>query len=98
MWGIQLSSGYGWSRTSQASARANNLGLTTVDLDAVWNITPQYPVVAYVLAGAGYAWANGLDEHFASPFLLAVLVSQHAILNRRFALAADRIEPRASER
>jgi opacity protein-like surface antigen len=35
-----------------------------VDLDAVWNITPQYPIVAYVLAGAGYAWAN-LDTDIA---------------------------------
>jgi opacity protein-like surface antigen len=24
----------------------------------VWNITLQFPFVAYVLAGAGYAWAN----------------------------------------
>jgi opacity protein-like surface antigen len=24
----------------------------------VWNITPQFPFVVYVLAGAGYAWAN----------------------------------------
>jgi opacity protein-like surface antigen len=30
----------------------------------VWNITPQYPVVAYVLIGAGYAWAN-LDAPIA---------------------------------
>ena len=58
MWGIQLSSGYSWSRASRVPGGADNLGLTTVDLDAVWNITPQYPVVAYVLAGAGYAWAN----------------------------------------
>jgi opacity protein-like surface antigen len=29
-----------------------------VDLDAVWNINPQDPIVAYAVAGAGYAWAN----------------------------------------
>ncbi len=58
MWGIQLSSGYSWSRAARVASGKDDLGLTTVDLDAVWDITPQYPVVAYVLIGAGYAWAN----------------------------------------
>jgi outer membrane beta-barrel protein len=58
MWGVQLSSGYSWSRVSRVQFGENKLGLTTVDLDAVWNITSQFPFVAYVLAGAGYAWAN----------------------------------------
>jgi opacity protein-like surface antigen len=58
MWGVQLSSGYSWSRASRVPIGENKLGVTTVDLDAVWNITPQFPFVAYVLAGAGYAWAN----------------------------------------
>ena len=58
MWGIQLSSGYSWSRAARVASGKDDLGLTTVDLDAVWNITPQYPVVAYVVLGAGYAWAN----------------------------------------
>jgi opacity protein-like surface antigen len=58
MWGVQLSSGYSWSRVSRTPVGDNKLGLTTVDLDAVWNITPQFPFVAYALAGAGYAWAN----------------------------------------
>jgi opacity protein-like surface antigen len=58
MWGVQLSSGYSWSRVSRVQGGENNLGLTTVDLDAVWDITPQFPFVAYALAGAGYAWAN----------------------------------------
>jgi opacity protein-like surface antigen len=57
-WGVQLSSGYSWNRASRIPSGENKLGLTTVDLDAVWNITPQFPFVAYVLAGAGYAWAN----------------------------------------
>ena len=58
MWGVQLSSGYTWSRASRVQFGENKLGLTTVDLDGVWNITPQFPFVAYVLVGAGYAWAN----------------------------------------
>jgi outer membrane protein len=58
MWGVQLSSGYSWSRASRVPVGDNKLGVTTVDLDAVWNITPQFPFVAYVLAGAGYAWSN----------------------------------------
>jgi opacity protein-like surface antigen len=29
-----------------------------VDLDGVWNVTPPFPIVAYVFAGAGYACAN----------------------------------------
>jgi opacity protein-like surface antigen len=58
MWGVQLSSGYSWSRASRVQFGENKLGLTTVDLDAVWNITPQFPFVVYALAGAGYAWAN----------------------------------------
>jgi opacity protein-like surface antigen len=64
MWGVQLSSGYSWSRAARVARGKDDIGLTTVDLDAVWNITPQYPVVAYVLIGAGYAWAN-LDTPFA---------------------------------
>jgi opacity protein-like surface antigen len=58
MWGIQLSSGYSWSRASRVASGRNDLRLTTVDLDAVWNITPQYPIVAYAIIGAGYTWAN----------------------------------------
>jgi len=58
MWGIQLSGGYTPTRAARVAGGGNNLGLTTVDLDAVWNITPQYPIVLYALAGAGYAWAN----------------------------------------
>ena len=57
-WGIQLSGGYSPNRASRVSSGKDNLGLTTVDLDAVWNITPHFPIVGYVLAGAGYAWAH----------------------------------------
>jgi opacity protein-like surface antigen len=58
MWGIQLSGGYSPNRAARVPSGKDNLGLTTVDLDAVWNITPHYPIIGYVLAGAGYAWAN----------------------------------------
>jgi opacity protein-like surface antigen len=64
MWGIQLSSGYSWSRAARVTSGKDDLGLTTVDLDAVWNITTQCPVVAYAIIGAGYAWAN-LDTAIA---------------------------------
>jgi outer membrane beta-barrel protein len=57
MWGVQLSAGYSQNRAARVT-NGNELGLTTVDLDAVWNITPQYLIVGYVVAGAGYAWAN----------------------------------------
>ncbi len=57
-WAIQLSAGYSPNRAARVASGRDDLGLTTVDLDAVWNITPQYPIVAYVLAGVGYAWAN----------------------------------------
>jgi len=64
IWAAQLSSGYSWNRASRVPYGENKLGVTTVDLDAVWNITPQFPFVAYALAGAGYAWAN-LDSPIA---------------------------------
>ena len=58
MWGVQLSGGYSPNRAARVARGKDNLGLTTVDLDAVWNITPHRPIVSYVLAGAGYAWAH----------------------------------------
>jgi opacity protein-like surface antigen len=58
MWGIQVSGGYSPTRAARVASGNDNLGITTVDLDAVWNITPQYPIVAYAFAGGGYAWAN----------------------------------------
>jgi outer membrane protein W len=58
MWGVQLSSGYDPNRASRVTSGNSDLALTTVDFDAVWYITPQYPIVAYAVAGAGYAWAH----------------------------------------
>lgn len=42
MWGIQLSGGYSPNRASRVVSGKDNLGLTTVDLDAVWNITSHH--------------------------------------------------------
>jgi outer membrane beta-barrel protein len=58
MWGMQLSGGYSPNRATRVTSGSTNIGLTTVELDAVWNITPRYPIVAYALAGAGYAWTD----------------------------------------
>jgi outer membrane beta-barrel protein len=58
MWGLQLSGGYSPNRAARVMSGKDNLGLTTVDLDAVWNIMPEYAIVPYVLVGAGYAWAK----------------------------------------
>ena len=62
-WGIQLSGGYSPSRVSRVPAGDLDLGLTTVDLDVLWNITPGFTVdgrtlVPYTEVGVGYAWAN----------------------------------------
>jgi opacity protein-like surface antigen len=58
MWGIQLSAGYTPTRTSRVVSGNSELGLTAADLDAVFNITPDSPLVVYALAGVGYAWAH----------------------------------------
>lgn len=62
-WGIQLSGGYSPSRVGHVLGGDSNLGLTTVDLDVLWNIAPGFTVdghalVPYTEVGAGYAWAN----------------------------------------
>jgi len=61
--GIQLSAGYTPSRAAHAPSGDSDLGLTTVDLDAVWYVIPDYSLAghkfcAYTEAGAGYAWAH----------------------------------------
>jgi outer membrane beta-barrel protein len=58
IWGIQLSAGYTPTRASRVISGDSDLGLTIIDLDAVWNVTPEFPIIVYVLAGAGYAWAQ----------------------------------------
>jgi len=61
MWGLQLAGGYSPSRVAHAASGSSNFVLTTVDVDAVWNITPGYRIVGYTIAGVGYARAN-LDQ------------------------------------
>lgn len=62
-WGIQLSGGYSPGRAGRVVGGDSNLGLTTVDLDVLWNITPGFTVdghtlLPYTEVGIGYAWAN----------------------------------------
>jgi opacity protein-like surface antigen len=58
VWGVQLSAGYTPTRATRVSSGNGELGLTTADLDAVLNITPDSPLVVYALAGMGYAWTH----------------------------------------
>jgi opacity protein-like surface antigen len=65
--GIQLSAGYTPTRAAHLPSGDSDLGLTTVDLDAVWYVIPDYSLAghklcAYTEAGAGYAWAH-LDHN-----------------------------------
>jgi outer membrane beta-barrel protein len=57
-WGVQLSAGYSPGRAGHVRSGDSSFGITTVDLDGVWNFTPGYKVVGYAVAGVGYAWAN----------------------------------------
>jgi opacity protein-like surface antigen len=61
--GIQLSGGYTPTRAGHVASGDSDLGLTTVDLDMVWYVIPDYSLAghrfsAYTEAGAGYAWAH----------------------------------------
>jgi hypothetical protein len=61
--GIQLSAGYTPTRAAHVASGGSDLGLTTVDLDAVWYVIPDYSLAghkfsAYTEAGVGYAWAH----------------------------------------
>jgi outer membrane beta-barrel protein len=62
-WGLQLSAGYSPNRAARVAGGDSNLGLTTADLDVVWNITPGFifgghTLIPYTELGAGYAWAD----------------------------------------
>lgn len=62
-WGLQFSACYSPSRVARVAGGADDLGLTTVDLDVLWNITPGFTVggrtlMPYTEVGFGYAWAN----------------------------------------
>jgi opacity protein-like surface antigen len=61
--GVQLSVGHSPGRASDLPGGPDDLDLTTVDLDALWNITPGFdlaahPFMAYTVVGIGYAWAD----------------------------------------
>jgi outer membrane protein W len=62
-WALQLSAGYSPSRTGHVLGGDGNLGLTTLDLDVLWNITSGltlggHPLVPYAEVGVGYAWSD----------------------------------------
>ena len=62
-WGVQLSAGYSPSRVGYVAGGDSDLGLTTVDMDVLWNITPGFnldgrTLMPYTEVGVGYAWAN----------------------------------------
>jgi outer membrane beta-barrel protein len=56
--GIEASLGNAASSATKLAGPDIDLDLTTLDLDAVWNIDTGSKLVPYVLAGAGYAKAN----------------------------------------
>ena len=61
--GIQLSAGYTPTHAAHVGSGDSDLGLTTVDLDALWYFIPDYSLAghkfsAYTETGAGYAWAH----------------------------------------
>jgi outer membrane beta-barrel protein len=65
-WGLQLSAGFAPSRISRIASGSSDLGLTTTDLDVIWNITPDLSLaghrfVTYAVAGGGYGWADLSD-------------------------------------
>jgi hypothetical protein len=67
--GLQLSAGYAPTRAAHVASGDSNLGLTTLDLDAVSYVIPDYTLAgpkfsAYMEAGAGYAWAHLEHELF----------------------------------
>lgn len=64
VWGIELAAGYSPGRATRVASGNTNLDLTTVDVDAVWNFTPQARIVGYTVAGLGYAHAK-LDHNLA---------------------------------
>jgi opacity protein-like surface antigen len=62
-WGLQLSTGYSPSRTGYVLGGESDLGLTTLDVDVLWNLTPgftldDHSLVPYTEVGIGYAWSD----------------------------------------
>lgn len=62
-WAVQLSAGYSPGRAADVAGGDANLGLTTTDVDVIWNLTPAlhfygHTLQPYTELGAGYAWAH----------------------------------------
>ncbi|MGB6489069.1 MAG: outer membrane beta-barrel protein [Steroidobacteraceae bacterium] len=62
-WGLQLSAGYNPSRAGHVLGGDIDLGLTTLDMDVLWNITPgftldDHSLVPYSEVGVGYVWSD----------------------------------------
>lgn len=61
--GAQLSAGYTPARAAHTPSGDSDLGLTTVELDAVWYVIPDFSLAGqrftvYTEVGVGYAWAS----------------------------------------
>lgn len=60
-WGLELSLGNTSSSVTKLAGSDINLDLSTLDIDAVWNMPTGSKFVPYLVGGAGYAWAS-LDD------------------------------------
>jgi outer membrane beta-barrel protein len=58
VWGLELSVGNSSSSVTKLAGGDIDLDLTTVDVDAIWNIQQGSKFVPYLVGGAGYARAN----------------------------------------
>jgi len=56
--GIEVSVGYSPNQVTKLATSDIDLNVSTADVDAVWNITPDSKIVAYVLGGGGYGQAS----------------------------------------
>jgi outer membrane beta-barrel protein len=57
-WGVEVSLGQSRNSVTRLNGGDIDLDLTTLDVDAVWNIDTGSRLVPYVLAGVGYATAD----------------------------------------
>ena len=57
-WGLEISAGRSPNQATRTPGGDINLGLTTVDVDAVWHFTPKARIVGYLVGGAGYAFSS----------------------------------------
>lgn len=57
-WGLELSAGHSPNAVTRLVGGDTDLDLTTLDVNAVWHIGTQSPIVPYLTAGIGYAIAD----------------------------------------